>query len=409
VFLHLHCHSHYSFLRGVAPPEEIVTAAVEQKMPAVALTDTNGLYAAVPFYQAAKAAGVKPIVGVTLDVEWPQKHRETPRSARNDGSRPSVPMVLLARDMEGYGNLCQLVTMRHLGTTELANSKESGEDDGQPLPVHRGVAEGADRDRAGLRHAVLVHTFYEYLASSWSRGPVRRFAQDRGQDPARLWAAADLVLVATAPQLDPSAGVAPRALPANACYTGPVVRVPDPPPGPPTDGIPRVLVSLSTIHYPGQTGVLQAILDALADLPVTGVVTTGPAVDPGQLSAPGNCELHRYVPHNDVLPGVSLVIGHGGHATTMRALAWGRPLLIIPMHPMLDQPMIGQAVSEAGAGETLPTTASPARIREAAVRLLADGPHRAAAWRLGDSIRAADGVATAATRLQELLSPAYQQ
>jgi UDP:flavonoid glycosyltransferase YjiC (YdhE family) len=71
--------------------------------------------------------------------------------------------------------------------------------------------------------------------------------------------------------------------------------------------------------------------------------------------------------------------------------------------------MIGQAVSEAGAGETLPTTASPARIREAAVRLLADGPHRAAAWRLGDSIRAADGVATAATRLQELLSPAYQQ
>ena len=151
------------------------------------------------------------------------------------------------------------------------------------------------------------------------------------------------------------------------------------------------------------------ILDALADLPVTGVVTTGPAVDPGQLSAPGNCELHRYVPHNDVLPGVSLVIGHGGHATTMRALAWGRPLLIVPMHPMLDQPMIGQAVSEAGAGETLPTTASPARIREAAGRLLADGPHRAAAWRLGDSIRAADGAATAATRLQELLSPAYQQ
>ena len=267
----------------------------------------------------------------------------------------------------------------------------------------------AAADCAGLRHAVLVHTFYEYLASSWSRGPVRRFAEDRGQDPARLWAAADLVLVATAPQLDPSAGVAPRALPANACYTGPVVRVPDPPPGPPADGIPRALVSLSTVHYPGQTGVLQAILDALADLPVTGVVTTGPAVDPGQLSAPGNCELHRYVPHNDVLPGVSLVIGHGGHATTMRALAWGRPLLIIPMHPMLDQPMIGQAVSEAGAGETLPTTASPARIREAAVRLLADGPHRTAARRLGDSIRAANGAATAATRLQELLSPAYQR
>jgi DNA polymerase III subunit alpha len=75
VFVHLHCHSHYSFLRGVASPEEIIAAAVEQKMPAVALTDTNGLYAAVPFYQAAKKMGVKAIVGVTLDVEESQDSR----------------------------------------------------------------------------------------------------------------------------------------------------------------------------------------------------------------------------------------------------------------------------------------------------------------------------------------------
>jgi DNA polymerase III alpha subunit len=86
----LHCHSHYSFLRGVAPPEEIIAAAVEQKMPAVALTDTNGLYAAVPFYQAAKTAGVKPIVGVTLDVECPENQTEIPRSARNEGSTRSA-------------------------------------------------------------------------------------------------------------------------------------------------------------------------------------------------------------------------------------------------------------------------------------------------------------------------------
>ena len=69
MFVHLHCHSHYSFLRGVNPPEEIIAAAVKLKMSAVALTDTNGMYAAVAFYQAARAAGVKPIVGVTLEVE----------------------------------------------------------------------------------------------------------------------------------------------------------------------------------------------------------------------------------------------------------------------------------------------------------------------------------------------------
>ena len=56
MFTHLHCHSHYSFLRGVASPEEIVAAAAEQNMPAVALTDRNGLYAAVPFYKAAREA-----------------------------------------------------------------------------------------------------------------------------------------------------------------------------------------------------------------------------------------------------------------------------------------------------------------------------------------------------------------
>jgi DNA-directed DNA polymerase III PolC len=140
VFVHLHCHSHYSFLRGVAPPEEIIAAAVAQKMSAVVLTDTNGLYAAVSFYQAATTAGIKPIVGVTLDVQWPHDRREIPRFARNDGSRNdgavknanSVAMVLLAMDMEGYSNLCQLVTLRHLGTTKLAQSKTSSENDGRP-------------------------------------------------------------------------------------------------------------------------------------------------------------------------------------------------------------------------------------------------------------------------------------
>src|SRR5258708_16557276 len=64
MFVHLHCHSHYSFLRGVNPPEEIIAAAVKLKMSAVALTDTNGMDAAVAVFPAGRAAGVKPIVGV---------------------------------------------------------------------------------------------------------------------------------------------------------------------------------------------------------------------------------------------------------------------------------------------------------------------------------------------------------
>ncbi len=165
MFVHLHCHSHYSFLRAVASPEEIIAAAAAEQIRAVALTDTNGLYAAVPFYQKARAAGVKPIVGVTLDVEWARNRRELPRGngpasswfARNDEGRngvsgkgegtenaDSVAMVLLAMDMEGYSNLCQLTTLRHLGTTELAQSKkfeygdeqhEGGEKEGRPVTL----------------------------------------------------------------------------------------------------------------------------------------------------------------------------------------------------------------------------------------------------------------------------------
>jgi DNA polymerase III subunit alpha len=144
MFVHLHCHSHYSFLRGVNPPEEIIAAAVEQKMTAVALTDTNGMYAAVGFYQAARAAGVKPIVGVMVEVEFPQTNsgEVIPRlragkngrlSARDDNAT-SVPMVLLAADAEGYSNLCQLTTLRHLGTVR-PGQETFAEDEGRSVTL----------------------------------------------------------------------------------------------------------------------------------------------------------------------------------------------------------------------------------------------------------------------------------
>jgi DNA polymerase III subunit alpha len=143
VFVHLHCHSHYSFLRGVASPEEIIAAAVEQKMPAVALTDTNGMYAAVPFYKKALDAGIKPIVGVALDVAIAGIEREIPRLRADKNHRPSartdsfanITIVLLAMDMEGYSNLCQLVTLRHLGTTKLAQNAATAETGGRPVTL----------------------------------------------------------------------------------------------------------------------------------------------------------------------------------------------------------------------------------------------------------------------------------
>ena len=114
---------------------------------------------------------------------------------------------------------------------------------------------------------------------------------------------------------------------------------------------PAVLVSLSTFHFAGMELALQRILDATAGLDARVVVTTGPVIDPARLRTAANHEVHRFVPHDELMPQMSLVVGHGGHATTMRALAHDLPLAIMPMHPMLDQPMVGKAVATAGAGE----------------------------------------------------------
>jgi DNA polymerase III subunit alpha len=135
MFVHLHCHSHYSFLRAVPSPEEIVAAAVEQKMSAVALTDTNGMYAALPFYIAARKARIKPILGVALDVEWrvaSSERREKPKNAIAGAS-----ILLLAADAQGYSNLCRLVTLRKLGTVAPSQnvSANETEDDGRPVTL----------------------------------------------------------------------------------------------------------------------------------------------------------------------------------------------------------------------------------------------------------------------------------
>lgn len=85
--VHLHVHSHFSLLEGVPKIQQLVAKAVEYGMRSLALTDTGGLYGAIPFYKAARDAGINPIIGVYLD-----------------------DMIFLARDRDGYSELCELVT-----------------------------------------------------------------------------------------------------------------------------------------------------------------------------------------------------------------------------------------------------------------------------------------------------------
>jgi UDP:flavonoid glycosyltransferase YjiC (YdhE family) len=131
-------------------------------------------------------------------------------------------------------------------------------------------------------------------------------------------------------------------------------------------------------------------------------------VDPAGLRAPANAEVHRFVPHAELMPRASLVIGHGGHGTTMQALAHDVPLVLMPMHPMLDQPMVARSVGAAGAASVVRKKATAADLTPVIAALLADGPHRAAAARLGAEIRSMPGARNAADRIESLVqAPTY--
>ncbi len=110
-FVHLHCHSEYSMLDGACRVADMVAAASEQAMPAVALTDHGVMYGVIPFYQAAKDKGVKAIIGCEVYItEGSRFDRKTETSARSHANH----LVLLATNEVGYRNLVRLVSLAHL-------------------------------------------------------------------------------------------------------------------------------------------------------------------------------------------------------------------------------------------------------------------------------------------------------
>lgn len=108
-FTHLHVHSHYSLLNALPKIKDLVKAAKEDGMPALALTDNGNMYGAVEFYQACKKEELKPIIGVDFFVAI--RGRED-KQAGIDNRR--TRLILLAKNDTGYKNLIALVTTSHL-------------------------------------------------------------------------------------------------------------------------------------------------------------------------------------------------------------------------------------------------------------------------------------------------------
>ncbi len=111
-FIHLHNHSHYSLLDGACRIDDLVAAAVQNNMDALALTDHGVMFGAIEFYQKCDAAGVKPIIGVEAYVA--PRSRKEKSLARGGVSETSNHLVLLAKNERGYKNLMYLVSMGFL-------------------------------------------------------------------------------------------------------------------------------------------------------------------------------------------------------------------------------------------------------------------------------------------------------
>ncbi|OHV35983.1 MULTISPECIES: nucleotide disphospho-sugar-binding domain-containing protein [Pseudofrankia] len=179
----------------------------------------------------------------------------------------------------------------------------------------------------------------------------------------------------------------PAELPPSVRYVGPVLDDPAWAPGswqPPPGDEPLVLVSMSTT-FQDQAACLQRVVDALATLPVRGLVTTGPVIDPASITAPPSVTVVAAAPHAAVLRQAALVVTHGGHGTLVKAFAAGVPVVILP-HGR-DQPDNAARVAHHGAGRSIARTASPAKIADTVRRVLADPDYRLAATRLGTALR----------------------
>ncbi|MFQ5674857.1 MAG: DNA polymerase III subunit alpha [bacterium] len=95
-FVHLHTHSNFSLLDGTMPIRTLVERTKALGMSALALTDHNGLYGAIEFYRLCREFQIKPIIGAQISLQ------------------DNASLILLAKSIHGYENLCEIITAGHL-------------------------------------------------------------------------------------------------------------------------------------------------------------------------------------------------------------------------------------------------------------------------------------------------------
>jgi DNA polymerase-3 subunit alpha len=173
-FIHLRVHTEYSLLEGAVRLKALPGLCEKAGMPAVAVTDTNNMFAALEFSVSAQASGVQPIMGCQVDLAYQE-------AAPGERAKPPAPVVLLAQNEAGYGNLMKLNSclylrgdgsLPHVTAEELAAHAEgviclTGGPDG---PVGR-LLQGGQRPAAEALMTRLKAAFGDRLYVELQRHP----------------------------------------------------------------------------------------------------------------------------------------------------------------------------------------------------------------------------------------------
>lgn len=110
-FVHLHAHSYFSLLDGVAPPAALVEQAKLNGQPAIALTDHGSMFGTYKFWQAGKEHGIKTLLGVEAYMVDNDRLKDRYKDSRGTFRRFEYHQTLIAMNQQGWENLCELMSL----------------------------------------------------------------------------------------------------------------------------------------------------------------------------------------------------------------------------------------------------------------------------------------------------------
>ena len=266
----------------------------------------------------------------------------------------------------------------------------------------------AAANSVGCPSVVLLHSLYQTFVDTWFgelwqflADPINATRRHFGVEPATSWASLfddHELIISPVPAIFDAAGI--DRPPAMRSYG---FLVP-PPTGahvdfPPGDE-PAVLVSLSTTQQ-NQSDLLATIVEALADLPVRALVTTGGMVDQATLLVPANVVTTEFADHQHALAKAAVMVTHAGLGSTSAALTAGVPLVCTPIGR--DQPLNARRAADLGAAIVVESPTSD-DIAQGITDAIANPSYAEAARSIATAAEGEGGPSRAASGVRSLLA-----